>query len=77
MLFVSLFRRDLILQTFLKRAVSAGGAPSSHLHPEEQSLGAGLELQHEDASGGALAHLLEFAVIREDDQVLKTEQAQR
>lgn len=46
-------------------------ASSSHLHPEEQSLGASLKLQHIDTSCGALRHPLEFTVIREDDQVLE------
>lgn len=43
----------------------------SHLHPEEQSLGASFKLQHVDTSGGALVNPLEFTVIREDDQILE------
>ena len=49
------------------------GEPSSHLHPEEQPLGSGLELQHVDASRRALSYPLELAVVWEDDQVLQRE----
>lgn len=46
---------------------------SFHLHPEEQSLGSRLELQHIDSTGGALGHFFKFTVIREDDQILERE----
>lgn len=47
---------------------------SSYLHPEEESLGTSLELEHVDASRRALVHLLELAVVREDDQILEQQQ---
>lgn len=40
---------------------------SSHLHPEEESFGTSLKLEHVDAPCRALVHSLKFAVIREDD----------
>ena len=43
---------------------------NSHLHPEEQPLGSGLELEDINPAGGALVDTLELTVVREDDQVL-------
>lgn len=43
----------------------------SHLHPEKESFGTSLELENIDSSCRALVHPLEFAVIREDDKILK------
>lgn len=47
---------------------------SSYLHPEEESLGTGLELEHVDAPRRALVHPLELAVVRKDDQILEQQQ---
>lgn len=44
---------------------------TTHLHPKEQPLRAGLELQHIHASCSALIDPLELTVIREYDQILK------
>lgn len=45
---------------------------ATDLKPEEEPLGAGLELQHVHPPRGALVHPLELAVIGEDDEVLHT-----
>lgn len=47
-----------------------GHGCAAYLHPEEESFGAGFELQHINSSSGALVHTFELAVIREDDEVL-------
>lgn len=41
------------------------------LHPEEESFGPCLKLEHVDPPAGALWHALELTVIGEDDQILK------
>ena len=62
---IHLKRTDLT--AVLNRVVCGAAA---HLHPKEESLRAGFELQHINTAGGALAHPFELAVIRENDQIL-------
>jgi hypothetical protein len=40
------------------------------LHPEEESLGSGLKLEHIDPPAGTLRHTLELTVVREDNQII-------
>lgn len=56
---------------------SVAGRCASYLNPEEESFGAGFELQHIDPSGGALAHSFELTVIGKDDQILNQNMKRR
>ena len=57
-------------KSLMKAQVCGANRPAAYLHPEEESFGAGFELQHINSSSGALVHPFELAVIGEDDQVL-------
>ena len=42
-----------------------------YLEPKKELAGGRLKLEHIDTACGTLAHMLEFNVLREDDQILK------